>query len=163
MKLARARVIEGLNQPAPELQGASRGNPQQLFQTLVHFKNRLDSLETASGGANINLAKPAKNAAPPPFAGLDVSALKNSGNLVIRLTNPQFKVSEGNTTGTPIYHHIEVSHDPQFRTGVTKLPVTGQTYLELKRPTGLKNYVKLQSSVDGKTKNSPQFSGPVAA
>lgn len=160
MKLARARVTQGSNRPEPEFQGAARGNSQQLLQVLLHFRQRLRDVETASGGANINLGKPARNATAPPFAGLDVSSLKGSGRVLVKITNPQYQVSAKNTPGTPMYHHIEYSDNPQF-TKSTPLPVTNQTYIELSRPAGTRTYFKMRSSLDGKTKNAPQFSGPV--
>src|SRR5438105_3192257 len=114
MKLARARTSQGMNLAEPEYQGASRGNPQQLLQSLLHLRQRIRNLETASGGANINLHSPARNAEPPPFAGLKVTGESGSGKLVVQLTNPQYQVKARNTPATPVYHHLEISDTAHF-------------------------------------------------
>src|SRR6185437_14514630 len=122
---------------------------------------RVGDLEANTGGANINLQRPGRTMTPPPYAGLSVSA--GSGKFVLQITNPEFKTASGklgNTRQTPIYHHIDFSDTPQFNRGVVSLPATTQTYLEVGQFGSATKYVRLQSSHDGKTKNSPQFSGP---
>lgn len=136
----------------PNFQGAARGNQQQMLQTLLHFRQRISDLETVTGGATINLQTPGRKISAPPYA--TVTATKTASGAAIQITNPQFLTKRKNTIATPVYHHIEMSDDQTFRNGVVSLPVTSQTHILV---PDAKQYVRLRSSFDGTTKNSPQF------
>lgn len=152
MKLARAAVNQGLTRIEPNFQGAALGNPQQLRQVLLHFRQRIKDLETVTGGATIDLQKPGRKISAPPYATL--TATKTAAGAVLQITNPQFLTNRKNTIATPVYHHIEMSDDQQFAKNVTSLPVTTQTHILV---PDAKAYVRFRSSLDGTNKNSPQF------
>lgn len=150
----------------PNFDGASRHESGKrnlhLEQALRTLHQRLEVLERGTGTQGLDSDKQQKLAPTPPRAGLGVVSSSDGTQMAVAIANPEFQQRKGgNPLRTPIYHRVEYSEDPTFRTGVTRLPHSTQTYFPLPVKPGAKLHFRLQSSYDGRNFNAPVLSGPV--
>jgi hypothetical protein len=149
------------SRPQPDFQGASRGNRQQLLQTLFFLQNQVNDLKNTTASGTVNSQTPAVISTVPPQAKF--STTLNGTTATVEITNPEFDTQKpGNPNRRPIYHLIELSPYQTFARQVTKLPWTTQTYIPV-APFNPGTYMRLRSSYDGVNSNQAQIANPVTA
>lgn len=155
----RSRAIAGYARPLPSFEGASRGNdPLQRLAMDRNFHLRLRALETKTNSGIFSSDQQAPVTQPPSRSSLAVAS-GGLNLLTVAITNPETLNPKTNPSRSPVIHQVEFSADPKFATGVSPLPPSNQNHYVL--PTGGKSiYVRLSSSFDGVTFNTPQISGP---
>lgn len=135
-------------------EGASNGN-RELENFLRQYHERMLKLERAVQVQGVDSDKQTKVAVAPPRASIDVQSIAG-GRMTVAIRNPEFSTTKGqNPLRTPIYHKIEYSPDPLFRSAVTELPPSIQTHWPIDIPTGTRLHVRVSSSYDGRTWNQP--------
>lgn len=155
-----------IREAAPSFDGAARHESgslnSHLQKALESLHARIRVLERGSGTQGLDSDKQQKLAVVPPRAGLAVMPSPVAGQIAVAITNPEFGAVKGkNPLRAAIYHRIQYSEDPSFRTGVTKLPYSPQTHWPLTVAPGRTLHFHLQSSHDGRNWSLPVLSGPV--
>lgn len=150
----------------PNFDGAARQNDRMnihLDQALRSFHDRLNSLERATASQAADPDIKSKLAKVPGRAAVAVKPVSGTGNFTVSLTNPEFQPSKGNPLRTPIYHKLQYSADPAFRSGVHELPPSTQTHWPITTQPKSKYHFRVASSYDGVNWNQPIVTGPFVA
>ena len=138
--------------PQPSLEEAARGNFHALRMMLIHVLGRLTRLETKTSIASLNNDSQTPVAQAPKQASVAVAS-PLAGNVVVKITNPEYVNPAHNPLRTPLLHQVSYSRFENMRQAET-LPIGTQTHYAL--PLSGRYFVQVKSSLDGVNFNEPQ-------
>lgn len=160
MAIRQARI--NFDGAARHESGKLNTHAEQAFRAL---HERLLILEQGQTVEGLNPDQQRKIAPAPPRAKFLVDGGAGTGLFAVKITNPEFIPGRkgDNPLRTPIFHKLKYSTDPTFRSRVTELPPSTQTYWPINGSPGQTLHFRVLSSYDGHTWNSPTDSGAITA
>jgi hypothetical protein len=139
--------------PQPNVLAFAHPAQQNVIRRIYE---RISNLEEAT---NLQSFSGGRKAQAPAQATLAVRVNPRvAGHAYIRITNPQYLGTNRNRITSPLLHEVVASTSPGFNQNVIQFGVTAQTYIDTSELGSGTFYIRLRSTLDGKTFNNPVIS-----